>query len=258
MSSDKQAPKDPWDDLEVEIESAISEVTLLAQQLSSSGTDAKGAKLPPAAPSSQVNVLKEEQFLEALKNVELLLEDIQMAHSQAVTHPDLYPIPTVEMQRRTEKVHQWNRAASKPIEEGKRVRQAQIRRLRGDSSSPGGGRTLADIAQGQRNVENGDFLQQHMEEQRDIMSEQDETVDRLRVGVRRVKDHAVNIRDELDTQERIMNDLEIGMTAVQIKLEGVIKKVSHILDNSSDRTKYIIIIILFILLLILVFFLFSN
>ena len=97
-----------------------------------------------------------------------------------------------------------------------------------------------------------------MEDQRNITNEQDETVDRLRVGVRRVKDHAVNIRDELDTQERIMTDLEAGMTQVQVKLEGVIKKVSHILDNSSDRTKYIIIIILFIVLLLLVFMLFSN
>ena len=261
-SKQDKGPRDPWDDLEIEIESAISEVTLLAQQISSASANPPSSS--PTSPSSikgsgQVNVLVEDQFLEALKNVELLLEDIQMAHAQAVQNPDLYPIPTVEMQRRTEKVHQWNRAASKPIDEGKRLRAAQLRRLRGGNDAGSPGRTsMADIAQNQRNGENGDFIQQQMEDQRNITNEQDETVDRLRVGVRRVKDHAVNIRDELDTQERIMTDLEAGMTQVQVKLEGVIKKVSHILDNSSDRTKYIIIIILFIVLLLLVFMLFSN
>lgn len=264
-TKEKGGPRDPWDDLEIEIESAISEVTLLAQQIADSGKAAGGGPSPSSSPttgkpsSRQVNVLVEDQFLEALKNVELLLEDIQMAHAQAVQNPDLYPIPTVEMQRRTEKVHQWNRAASKPIDEGKRLRALQLRRLRGNDGSGSPGKTsMADIAQNQRNGENGDFIQQQMDDQRNIMSEQDETVDRLRVGVRRVKDHAVNIRDELDTQERIMTDLEAGMTQVQVKLEGVIKKVSHILDNSSDRTKYIIIIILFIVLLLLVFLLFSN
>ncbi|EAN81477.1 hypothetical protein, conserved, partial [Trypanosoma cruzi] len=72
--------------------------------------------------------------------------------------------------------------------------------------------------------------------------------------VRRVRETAVNVRDELDTQEHVLDDIDSGMTRAQMRLENVVKKTSRLLDSASDRKKIICIVVLVIILIVLIMF----
>ncbi|KEG08583.1 syntaxin 6 [Trypanosoma grayi] len=86
------------------------------------------------------------------------------------------------------------------------------------------------------------------------MQTDEATLDRLAGGVRRVKETAVNINDELNTQEHVLDDIDEGVTRAQLRLEGAMKKVAVLLDSASDGKKMACIVVLVIILVLLIMF----
>lgn len=191
-------------------------------------------------------LIAENELLEAIGSCSEAVEDMRFALDTAMEHPESFAITTDELQARAEKIRGWERDMLRAQQTGEKIRAAQKKRMQDQDGDADGG------AGGTR--ENNDFLRQEHEVQRDIMQTDDQTLDRLSSGIHRVRDTAVNINDELTTQEHILDDIDKGMTRVQMKLEGAVKKVAKLIDQSSDRGKMICIAVLFVILILLVVF----
>ncbi|ESL11017.1 hypothetical protein TRSC58_01242 [Trypanosoma rangeli SC58] len=171
---------------------------------------------------------------------------MRAALDTAIEHPELFAITTEELQARAEKTRAWERDMKKAVD--LRAKIVAVRRRRATAQREDF--SLAEAGMREHN----DFLQQEHEAQQRHMLADDVTIDRLAGGVHRVRDTAVNIKDELNTQEYVLDDIDSGMTRAQLRLQGVIRKVGKLLDSASDRKKFICIVVLVAILVLLIMF----
>eukprot|EP00758_Cryptobia_borreli_P001132 Tbor_TRINITY_DN1969_c0_g2::TRINITY_DN1969_c0_g2_i1::g.3503::m.3503/K08498/STX6; syntaxin 6 len=246
---------DPWDDLEIEIENGISGITLMLQNLQNDKSSIIITTSSNSSTKNTNNRANEDEFISAVNDIISLFEDLEMAFEKSENNPDLFSIATGEMQRRREKIRLWGRMLQKPKHEAQWLTREKEKALYVSSRSINMHRIPG--ASHDDTQTNNEFIGLQMEEQKKSIHHQDEIVDRLHSGVLRVKEHAVNIRDELHVQDKITEGIAGDMTKLHVKIDSVIKKVAKLLDDSSDCTKYIIIIVLFIVLVILIYFLLS-
>ena len=101
-------------------------------------------------------------------------------------------------------------------------------------------------------LDNDAFMQHHQELVDDEMNEQDEILERLGHGVQRVRAHAVNIREEVQSQTTMFDSISTEVERVMEKLGSVNAKINVILENMSNCKKIMIIFLLFGILLTLI------
>lgn len=229
-ATSRVAPEDPWPSMERQVVAMLNDLTVQVSRVRD---------------TANPTVLAENELLEAIGGCGEAVEDMRFAFEQAMNHPESFAITTDDLQSRAEKIREWERDIARAQTTGEKIRVAQRRREQEqDASDPAsaGGR------------ENNDFLKQEHEVQRDVMATDEQTLGRLQEGVHRVRDTAVNINDELNTQEHVLNDIDTGITRVQMKIDGAMKKVGKLIDQTSDRGKMICIAVLFVVLILLIVF----
>lgn len=221
--------EDPWPQMEKQVGAMLTDLATQMQRFRDTPTP---------------TVIAENELLESVASCNEAVEDMRFALDTAMEHPESFVITAEELQSRAERIRAWERDMMKAQQLADKVQTAQRRRMaaaQDDGGMDGGMR------------ENNDFLRQEHDVQRDVMQQDDATLDRLSSGIHRVKDTAVNIQDELNTQEHILDDIDRGMTRVQQRLDGAMKKVGKLLDSTSDKGKLICIAVLFVILIILIF-----
>ncbi|AIN99181.1 Qc-SNARE protein, putative [Leishmania panamensis] len=227
-AADGATHEDPWPQIEKQVGAMLADLNAQMQRFHN---------------TSVPTVIAENELLESVDSCNEAVEDMRFALDTTMEHPESFSITAEELQSRAERIRAWEREMMKAQQVAEKVRAAQRKRMMaqdGDADDNG-------------TRENTDFLRQERDIQRHIMQQDDQTLDRLSSGIHRVRDTAVNIQDELKTQEHILDDIDRGMTRVQMRLEGAMKKVSKLIDSTSDRGKMICIAVLFVILVILTF-----
>ncbi|CAJ1014250.1 putative SNARE domain containing protein [Leishmania utingensis] len=227
-AADGATHADPWPQIEKQVGAMLADLNAQVKRFHN---------------TSVPTVIAENELLESVDSCNEAVEDMRFALDTTMEHPESFSITAEELQSRAERIRAWEREMMKAQQVAEKVRAAQRKRMMaqdGDADDNG-------------TRENTDFLRQERDIQRHIMQQDDQTLDRLSSGIHRVRDTAVNIQDELKTQEHILDDIDRGMTRVQMRLEGAMKKVSKLIDSTSDRGKMICIAVLFVILVILTF-----
>ncbi|PWV20887.1 hypothetical protein C3747_4g718 [Trypanosoma cruzi] len=223
--------EDPWPRMEKEVEAMMDGLIVQMQRYRE---------------VAHPTVIAEEEMFDSINAASEEVDEMRAALDTAIEHPELFSITTDELQSRAEKTRAWERDMKKALDLRAKIiaeRQRRAAAQRGEFSPTDAGMQ-----------ENNAFLQQEHETQQRYMQADEATIDRLAGGVRRVRETAVNVRDELDTQEHVLDDIDSGMTRAQMRLENVVKKTSRLLDSASDRKKIICIVVLVIILIVLIMF----
>lgn len=218
--------EDPWPQMQKQVATMLNDLTL---------------QLGRFRETANPTVVAENEVLEAISGCTEAVEDMRFALDTAMEHPESFSITAEELQSRAECIRSWEREMMRAEKTAEAIRAAQRRRAQSHDDN---------MDSGMR--ENNDFLRQEHDVQNSVMQTDDQTLDRLSSGIHRVKDTAVNIQDELQTQEHILDDIDRGMTRVQMRIDGAMKKVGKLIDSTSDTGKLICIGILFLILIFLI------
>ncbi|EPY37577.1 syntaxin 6 [Angomonas deanei] len=227
VMSSKTNKGDPWPQMEKQVQVMLNDLTMQIQRYRDTATP---------------TVIAENELLDNITTANEFVEDMRFALDQAMDHPEAFSITTEELQDRAEKIRSWERDVEKAQQTGEKIRAAQRKRTQ-----------QTDENEDPSMRENNDFLRQEHEIQANVMQEDEQTLDRLSSGIHRLKDTAVNIDEELTTQTHILDDIDKGITRAQLRLDGALKKVGHLLDKTSDKGKLICIGVLFIVLVLCIF-----
>lgn len=232
--------KDPWMEMESEVDKIVTDVVAQRDnfQRASALLDRSG---------------DEDKLIAAVQAAQEYIDDMRLAVDMAMNHPERFPLEAAEIQRRRDLIRQWERKMERASNDcgsilAERGKKSADRRR---SSGPG-------VVGGGPENQNNEFLGNEVQLQYEIEKEQDEVVDRIAVGVQSVKVKAEMINNELKEQDEILAEMDTDMSALQLKLEGVVKKVGRLLDDTSDRNKIICIIVLVVVLVLLVAFTLSG
>ncbi|GET89428.1 hypothetical protein, conserved [Leishmania tarentolae] len=223
------AREDPWPQMEKQVGAMLAHLNAQVQRF-------REIAMP--------TVIVENELVESVGSCNEAVEDMRFALDTAMEHPESFAITAEELHSRAERIRGWERDMMKAQQVAEKIKAAQRKRL-----------MAQDCDVGDSGVrENSDFLRQEHDIQRGVMQQDDRTLDRLSNGIHRIKDTAVNIQDELNTQEHILDDIDRGMTRVQMRLDGAMKRVGKLIDSTSDRGKMICIAVLFLILVLLILF----
>ncbi|KAL6070345.1 Syntaxin-6 [Balamuthia mandrillaris] len=99
--------------------------------------------------------------------------------------------------------------------------------------------------------ENENFFQQQRLQQMRLREEEDMELDELHAGVEKLEEIGITINDELTAQESLIKRLGDEVDNTNSKILFGIKKLSTLIDQSSDRTSWLIIFVLMVLLVLL-------
>jgi len=105
--------------------------------------------------------------------------------------------------------------------------------------------------------DNEDFMRNEKQRQLQLRKEEDENLEEISVGVDKLHEMGLTIGDELASQESLIQRLGDEVEETKNKLSSAVKRVSELIDKSSNSTSYGVIIFLIavlILLLVVVFY----
>ncbi|RNF12070.1 syntaxin 6 [Trypanosoma conorhini] len=223
--------EDPWPRMEKEVEAMMNGLLVQMQRYRE---------------VAHPTVIAGDEMFDFITAAAEEVEEMRAALDTAIEHPELFAITTEELQSRAERTRAWERDMKKALDLRAKIVAERQRRAAAQRAE------FSPAEVGMR--ENNEFLQQEHEAQQRYVQADDVTIDRLAGGVRRVRDTAVNIKDELNTQEYVLDDIDSGMTRAQMRLDGVMRKVGKLLDSASDSKKMICIVVLVVILLLLIMF----
>eukprot|EP00992_Anisonema_acinus_P002755 TRINITY_DN11277_c0_g1_i1.p1 TRINITY_DN11277_c0_g1~~TRINITY_DN11277_c0_g1_i1.p1 ORF type:complete len:253 (+),score=86.68 TRINITY_DN11277_c0_g1_i1:85-843(+) len=101
-------------------------------------------------------------------------------------------------------------------------------------------------------VDNEEFIQQQLQQQRDIEMQQEGQIDDISHAVGRLKQTGIEIHEELKVHDELLNDLEGEMDSLGSKLKHATKKVEHMLKNNQDKGKLCCIGVLILVLITII------
>jgi len=90
-----------------------------------------------------------------------------------------------------------------------------------------------------------------------MREEEDEQLDYLSAGVTKLNEMSLTINDELHDQDKLLDEFEGEVQKSSNRISAGIKRVSELIDRSSNRTSYFVIIglvVVLIFLLLVVFY----
>ena len=99
--------------------------------------------------------------------------------------------------------------------------------------------------------DNQKFIDQQLQVQDQVKKNQDQQLDKMATTVQRVGQIAQDMGDELDEQHRELEDMEQHVDKTKGLLERTNKRLSNMLNNTSDKWKIIIIVTLIVVICIL-------
>jgi syntaxin 6 len=97
--------------------------------------------------------------------------------------------------------------------------------------------------------DNEAFLNNEVQRQEYLMRNQDEDLADLSQGVQRLNEIGNTIHDELNTQNRMLEDLDRDVDSTMGRLKANMSKAAKILKDSKDKGKMCVIIVLCLVLL---------
>jgi len=100
--------------------------------------------------------------------------------------------------------------------------------------------------------DNDAFIRDQHQLQDQIMKDQDAELDQLGEVVGVIGQMGNSIYSELNTQSRILGDLESGVDDTQGRLTSVMRRVNKLLESTSDRVQWCLVIVLTLILIGLV------
>jgi len=100
--------------------------------------------------------------------------------------------------------------------------------------------------------DNESFIRDQHQMQDQIMRDQDVELDKLGEVVGVIGQMGNSIYSELNTHNRILNDLDAGVDDTQGRLTSVMRRVNKLLESTSDRVQWCVIIVLILILVGLV------
>ena len=102
---------------------------------------------------------------------------------------------------------------------------------------------------------NDDFVQQSVMNQQQLMKKQDEGLDFLSQSAERLGQMSLEISDELNQQNKMLDDMENDLDNTAEELDLVTRKTKEFIKISGGEKNCMVIMILSIIILVLLFFL---
>jgi len=99
--------------------------------------------------------------------------------------------------------------------------------------------------------DNENFIKQEQMRIERLQEEEDEQLDYLSAGVTKLNEMSITIGDELDDQNQLLDDFQGEVEKTSNRISAGIKKISELIDQSSNRTSMMIIIALVVVLIFL-------
>jgi syntaxin 6 len=117
-----------------------------------------------------------------------------------------------------------------------------------DAGGAGGGSIEERLARAQ-NQDNDTFLRGEVQRQNQIMRDQDQDLDELGNAVTRLSNVGNQINDELNTQNKMLEELDRDMDSTSARLKQNMRKAAKVLKDSKDKGKICVIVLLSCVLL---------
>ncbi|XP_061342257.1 syntaxin-61-like isoform X2 [Gastrolobium bilobum] len=190
------------------------------------------------------------------------VDELDKAIAVASRDPSWYGIDAVEIENRrswTSSARTQVRSVKKAVEAGKGSNTANHASVNGMHRElmrlPDSHQTNTSNHYGAH--DNDDFIESESDRQMLLIKKQDEELDELSLSVQRIGGVGLTIHEELNAQERIIDDLGAEMDSTSNRLDFVQKKVAMVMKKASAKGQIMMILgllALFIFLFILVFF----
>ncbi|KAG6577886.1 syntaxin-61 [Phytophthora cinnamomi] len=98
-----------------------------------------------------------------------------------------------------------------------------------------------------------DYVAEQRRAQQVERQKQDESLDELHSAVKRLGDMSLNISTELDTQNKMLDDLNDDTDKAKQALEAVTRQTQELIKQSGGMKNFIVIIVLVLILLLLTY-----
>ncbi|CEG35560.1 syp61_arath ame: full=syntaxin-61 short= 61 ame: full=osmotic stress-sensitive mutant 1 [Plasmopara halstedii] len=119
--------------------------------------------------------------------------------------------------------------------------------------APGRPPTYAKLGNEPDDFGDDNFVADQRRTQQIERQKQDENLDELHSAVKRLGDMSLNISTELDTQNKMLDDLSDDTDKAKHALEAVTKQTQELIKQSGGMKNFIVIIVLVLILLLLTY-----
>lgn len=190
---------------------------------------------------------------ECLEDIGQLNEDATHMNSMIAMvkeHRSNFPFDGAEIRTREEFIQDMRRGI-KQIHDSLQSQQAQDK-MKQDRQKLDRSRRVADDSAAQGKRENDAFLSREKQEQQRIHNQQEDQLAVLSRTVERLNKTAHEFGSELESQARMLDDLDDDINREAEKLNFVMRRMGKLL-NTSDSNKLCVIIALFMFMMILIF-----
>jgi len=100
--------------------------------------------------------------------------------------------------------------------------------------------------------EDGDFVQDHIRKQQMQMARQDEGLEMLAQSAQRLGQMSTTITQELDYQNKMLDDIDEGLDTATDNLDLVTRKTKEMVQKAGGKRNCIIIVVLTCIVLLLI------
>eukprot|EP01088_Endostelium_zonatum_P004767 TRINITY_DN160_c1_g1_i1.p1 TRINITY_DN160_c1_g1~~TRINITY_DN160_c1_g1_i1.p1 ORF type:complete len:275 (-),score=88.16 TRINITY_DN160_c1_g1_i1:338-1129(-) len=244
-----QGQSDPWNEVRDDVETSLSGARTLFVEWENFLRNTNTANSPSF-------VFTQKELLRALTNLEGDVQNLQLSLQEIVRRRADFPITEGELNNRKQFVSnaantiQKMRAAMNSDDTRNKIEKDKREALMHQTKSAGGAARL-EAREKAVEEDNEQFLQSQMIEKQRIMDEQSKGLDQVRVHLASLDHKARLIRDELEDQEKIEEEVLNQVEETNNAIVSVYKKVDKLIDQSSNTTSWTIIGVLIALLVIL-------
>lgn len=119
--------------------------------------------------------------------------------------------------------------------------------------APGRPPSYAKLGSEPDNHGDDDFVVDQRRAQQIERQKQDENLDELHSAVKRLGDMSLNISSELDTQNKMLDDLSDDTDKADHALKAVTRQTQELIKQSGGMKNFIVIIVLILILLLLTY-----
>ena len=100
---------------------------------------------------------------------------------------------------------------------------------------------------------NANFMQQNLDQQREIRGQQDEILDNMSAGVENLGEMASAMNSQIDEEAQMLKQFELEMEQAQNKMNFVIKGMSKLLKTKNSCQLWLILFLLITIVILSIF-----
>lgn len=193
-----------------------------------------------------------KELRDKLKNIGLDLDDLQETIVVVEEAPEKFKLSQEELTNRklfisrTRKIIQDISAQMTDLKARGKAGAASRNALLGSRSGK-----YAKLESEQQRA-NQRFLDDADQQQQQLISRQDDKLDEVRVAVTNLKTMGEVIGDELDSQDKLLDEFHHELTGANDRLHGALKKIDTVLEISKDPKQTCCICVLLIVVVIMI------